>query len=95
MFISKEVLQNGSSAALKLSTVQETLVQCTEHSQIATAFETILGLFPAGATSVPILGNQNLNNELEILANLLSSYIATANSSVVTFIQQRFSANNA
>ncbi|KAF9111829.1 hypothetical protein BGX30_007459, partial [Mortierella sp. GBA39] len=86
--ISKEVLQNGSSATLKLSTVQESLVQCAEHSQIATALERILALFPAGATSVPILGNQHLNKELEILANLLSSYTATANKSVVTFIQQ-------
>lgn len=93
--ISKEVLQNGSSATLKLSTVQESLIQCAKHSQIATAFETILALFPAGATSVPILGNQHLNKELEVLANLLSSYIATANKSVVTFIQQSFSTNNA
>ncbi|KAK3809695.1 MAG: hypothetical protein JOS17DRAFT_796568 [Linnemannia elongata] len=93
--ISKEVLQNGSSATLKLSTVQESLVRCAKHSQIATAFETILVLFPAGATSVPILGDQRLNKELEILANLLSSYIATANKSVVTFMQQNFSTNNA
>ena len=69
--ISKKVLQNGSSATLKLSTVQESLVRCAEHSHIATAFETILALFPGFATSVPILGNQHLNRKLEILANLL------------------------
>jgi hypothetical protein len=69
--ISKEVLQNGSSATLKLSIVQESLVQCTKHSQIATEFETILALFPAGATLVPILGDQHLNKELENLGQSL------------------------
>ncbi|KAG0250800.1 hypothetical protein BGZ95_007078, partial [Linnemannia exigua] len=93
--ISKDVLQKGSGATLKLSTLQESLDQCAKHSQIADAFETILTLFPEGATSVPILGNQHLNKELEVLANLLSSYIATANKSVVSFIQQSFSTNNA
>ncbi|KAG9324692.1 hypothetical protein KVV02_001674 [Mortierella alpina] len=48
--ISKEVSRNGSSATLKLGTIQESLVQCAEHSQIVKAFETILALFPAGAT---------------------------------------------
>ncbi|KAK3841527.1 MAG: hypothetical protein J3R72DRAFT_369034 [Linnemannia gamsii] len=92
--ISKEVLQNRSSATLKLNSVQESLVQCAEHSQIATAFGTILALFPADATSVPILGNQQLNKDLVILANLLSSYIATANKSVVSFIQLNLSTNS-
>ncbi|KAF9549867.1 hypothetical protein EC957_002438 [Mortierella hygrophila] len=43
--MSKEVLQNGSRVILEFSTVQESLNRCTEHSQIATAFEKILDLF--------------------------------------------------
>ncbi|KAI8599256.1 hypothetical protein EDD21DRAFT_416972 [Dissophora ornata] len=93
-FISREVLRNGTNAALERGAVREYKAQCTTHDQISVAFDAILGLFPTDTTSIPILGNLHLNKELENLANLMSSYIATANKSVVAYIQQSFSESN-
>lgn len=79
------VLQDGNDAVLEVSTVQECRRSCSnETKSIPPVVDSILGLFKNGTSTIPILGNRELNGYLETLASILSSYISGANNTVLT-----------
>jgi predicted RNA-binding Zn-ribbon protein involved in translation (DUF1610 family) len=87
--IACDVLRDGSQAVLKRETVQRLRGRCTNEGNISNEFDGILTLF-GDKSSMPILGNRDLNKILENLAPQLSSYIAKANKSVASFIEKEF-----
>jgi hypothetical protein len=91
--LSKKVLEAGPEAELTKSTVQKLRQRCSENGHIAKEFDHILAVYPENEPSVTILGNHQFDSHLEKLAQLLSSYIATANKSTQSFIQHAFSSS--
>lgn len=89
--ISKNVLDAGSEAELKKDTVKKLRQRCSDKGHIAKEFDNILAVYPANEPSITILGNRQLDTHLEKLAQLLSTYIATANKSIQSFTEQAFS----
>ncbi|KAK3840329.1 MAG: hypothetical protein JOS17DRAFT_16065 [Linnemannia elongata] len=88
--IAKDVLSQGSRAVLRLETVTKLRTQCSERGNIGKLFDKIIGCFPSGQQTIPVIGNTILNTELKALAEILSSYISTANKSVASFVQDCF-----
>lgn len=88
--IAKNVLHLGSMAVLRLDAVRTLRALCSTSGNIGKTFDKIIDCFPANQFTIPVIGNVALNAELEDLAQVLSSYISTANKSVVTFVQECF-----
>ncbi|KAG0339319.1 hypothetical protein BG005_003509, partial [Podila minutissima] len=88
--IAKNVLRLGSMAVLRLDAVRTLRALCSASGNIGKTFDKIIACFPADENTIPIIGNVVLNAELEDLAQVLSSYISTANKLVVTFVQECF-----
>lgn len=86
--IATNVLGSGSSSQLNKDAVTKLRQRCSDNGNIAKEFDSILALFRENEHSISILGNQELDVPLEKLAKILSSYIATANKSVPSFIKQ-------
>ncbi|KAG9319124.1 hypothetical protein KVV02_004110 [Mortierella alpina] len=83
--IARAVLQAGNDAVLEVETMQECRRSCSnETKNIPPVLDSILELFTDGASTIPILGNRQLNGYLETLANLLSSYISGVNNNILT-----------
>ncbi|KAF9085305.1 hypothetical protein BGX27_003504, partial [Mortierella sp. AM989] len=78
--IAISVIKEGVNAKLYLSTMKECRGQCGD-TKIASTLYAIIGLFSPEIDAILIIGNHQLNTELEILATHMSSYIATANKS--------------
>ncbi|KAF9569192.1 hypothetical protein EC968_002663 [Mortierella alpina] len=87
--VATAVLMQGSDAVLDLESVTTLRSQCSELGGVGKAFDDILKCF-SSQKAIPVIGNTALNAELEILAQILSSYICTANKSVVSFVQDSF-----
>ncbi|KAF9425426.1 hypothetical protein BGZ94_007529 [Podila epigama] len=82
--IGTTVLQNGNDAVLEVDTVRNCRQSCSnETKSVPQVIDSILSLFKDDVSSIPILGNRRLNVYLEILANILSSYISGANSTIL------------
>ncbi|KAF9409903.1 hypothetical protein BGZ76_005597 [Entomortierella beljakovae] len=92
--IAKEVLKHGSKATIRRKVFKRALDHCSGNSDIVDALKKILSLFDdikkSNPKRIPILRNAALNKELEIIAEKLSSHIAVANKTVVSFIEQNF-----
>jgi hypothetical protein len=91
--IAKDVLSQGSHAVLRLETVTKLRAECSKQGNVGKVFNKIIGCFPSDQQTIPIIGNTILNTELEALAQILSSYICTANKSVVIFVKDCFPLN--
>ncbi|KAK3830570.1 MAG: hypothetical protein JOS17DRAFT_746772 [Linnemannia elongata] len=91
--VANMVIKAGADAKLTKPTVVELRGRCTKSGDIAQEFDGILSLYSEDQSSIPILGNKDLNKHLEKMARCLSSYIATANKSVVSFIDQEFTSS--
>ncbi|KAG0319248.1 hypothetical protein BGZ99_005215 [Dissophora globulifera] len=89
--ISMAVLNEGNAAVLELSTVQRCRQGCSAHSNnIPSQIDSILDLFSADTTRIPILGNRQLSRHLEVLANHLSSYFKVPNENILQAVFHRF-----
>src|SRR5690606_37214122 len=89
--MAKAVLSLGAKAALRQDELIGLRSQCLEGGNVRKMIDKIIASLPADQESVPIIGNAVLNAELEGLAQILSSYISTANRSVAAFVQECFS----
>jgi hypothetical protein len=87
--IACNIIRNGLHAVLKKEKVQWLRDRCTGQGIISNEFDGILTLF-GNKSSVPILGNLNLNKILENLALRLSSYVVKANKAISCFIEKEF-----
>ncbi|KAF9087784.1 hypothetical protein BGX27_002858 [Mortierella sp. AM989] len=87
--IALSILKDGNLATLQFKTVKDAMDLCSNNGDITKVLQSILALFK-DLQAIPILGNDALNKELEELADELSGYIATANSTVITFIDGEF-----
>ncbi|KAF9271864.1 hypothetical protein BGZ68_002962, partial [Mortierella alpina] len=87
--VAAAVLTQGSDAVLDLESVTTLRSQCSELGGVGKVFDEILKCF-SSQEAIPVIGNTALNAELESLAQILSSYICTANKSVVSFVQDCF-----
>ncbi|KAG0195839.1 hypothetical protein BGX28_000533, partial [Mortierella sp. GBA30] len=91
--IGTSVLQNGNGAVLEVDTVRECRQSCSNETRgVPQVVDSILGLFKDDVSTIPILGNRHLNGYLETLANILSSYISGANSTVLAATRQSLEA---
>ncbi|KAG0324180.1 hypothetical protein BGZ99_002143 [Dissophora globulifera] len=88
--VAKSVLAFGMEAALKRDAVTALRTSCLANGNVGKALDRVVACFPADHDTIPVIGNVALNSQLEQLAKVLSSYIATANSSVETFVQECF-----
>ncbi|KAK3808892.1 MAG: hypothetical protein J3R72DRAFT_451033 [Linnemannia gamsii] len=88
--IAKQVLLHGSTALLQLDAVRALRCRCSATGNIFKIFDKVVASFPKDQGHVSIIGNQDLCSPLEELADALSSYINTANKSVITFVQECF-----
>lgn len=89
--IAKAVLSHGSNAVLRRDALLRLRSQCLPDGNVGKILDKIIASFPADQEPVPVIGNIVLNAELEGLAQILSSYISTANKSVAAFVQESFS----
>ncbi|KAK3834550.1 MAG: hypothetical protein J3R72DRAFT_452106 [Linnemannia gamsii] len=88
--VANMAIKSGADAKLAKQAVVELRGRCANSGDVAQELDGILSLYPEDQTSIPILGNKDLNKYLEKLARYLSPYIATANRSVMSFIDQEF-----
>ncbi|CAO3565325.1 unnamed protein product [Mortierella alpina] len=87
--IATGVLTQGLEACLELATVLTLRSQCSDQGSIGRIFDKIVESF-SSQKAIAVIGNTALNAELEGLAQILSSYISTANKSVASFVQDCF-----
>ncbi|KAF9958060.1 hypothetical protein BGZ72_000925 [Mortierella alpina] len=80
------VLIQGSESTLHLDTVTALRSQCSELGNVGKALDKVISCFSSGQKEIPVIGNTALNAELEGLAQILSSYICTANKTVVDYV---------
>ncbi|KAG9065046.1 OPT super [Linnemannia hyalina] len=88
--VSSAVIRDGSDALLDKQTVEKSRNRCTKEGRATQGLEGILSLYTGTKTSIKILWNRDLNEYLETLAQILSTYIATANAAVVPFVWKEF-----
>lgn len=87
------VLQTGNDAVLEVDTVRECRQSCSNETRsVPLVIDSILGLFKNGTSTIPILGNRQLNGYLETLTIILSSYISGANNTMLTATLQSLEA---
>ncbi|KAF9084641.1 hypothetical protein BGX27_003738 [Mortierella sp. AM989] len=89
--VGNAVIKAGSEAKLAKKAVEDLRGRCAKSGDVSQEIDGILSLFIEDKSSIPILGNKELNKHLEKLAQYLSPYIAKANKSVISFIDQEFS----
>ncbi|KAI8060875.1 hypothetical protein BC940DRAFT_337241 [Gongronella butleri] len=89
--IAKAVLENGAAAQLAKRTVETAVAIAAQGSSVRSSLEAILGQYEPDAVTIPIIGNEKLNKELEFIANGLSSSITNANDTVQREIVRVFS----
>ncbi|KAF9577262.1 hypothetical protein BGW38_007650, partial [Lunasporangiospora selenospora] len=89
--IAKSVLSHGSQATLGLDLVATMRAKCSDKGNIGKILDDLINCFSPGQEAAPIIGNAVLNTHLESLAHILSSYISTANKSVISSVQDCFS----
>ncbi|KAF9343225.1 hypothetical protein BGX34_007071, partial [Mortierella sp. NVP85] len=87
--IACNVIRHGTNATLKKKTVKQVRRECADESIVSSQLDGILTLY-RGESSVPILGNTDLNKFLERLASHMSSYINTGNKAVASFVTNEF-----
>ncbi|KAF8937543.1 hypothetical protein BGZ58_002503 [Dissophora ornata] len=88
--VANMVIKIGTAAMLTKQAVVESRGRCVDLGKVAKVLDNILSLYPEDQLSIPVIGNKVLNKHLEALALLLASYIASANKSVTSFIDQEF-----
>lgn len=84
--MARAINKAGADAKLAKQTVVELRGQSSNSGEIVQEFDSILLLYSEGQSLIPIVGNKNLNNPLEASTRRLSTWIATANRSAVSFI---------
>ncbi|KAG0247272.1 hypothetical protein BG011_001758 [Mortierella polycephala] len=89
--IAEAVLSLGSKAVLRRDALFRLRAQCLADGNVGMTLDKIIASSPADQEFIPVIGNVILNAELEGLAQVLSSYISTANKSVGAFVQECFS----
>ncbi|KAG9319151.1 hypothetical protein KVV02_000725 [Mortierella alpina] len=87
--IAIRIIKEGENAKLYLSTLKECRGQCGD-TKIASILDAMIGLFSPETDSIPIIGNCQLNTQLEILAGHMSSFLATANKSALAQVEHSF-----
>ncbi|KAF9577708.1 hypothetical protein BGW38_006908, partial [Lunasporangiospora selenospora] len=93
--IAKNVLMFGSEATLQRKTIESAIDQSNGEGSIVKALKNTLELFKETthtSEDIPILANKLLCKELEAMADGLSSYIAEANKTVLSFVTHSFNA---
>ncbi|KAF9082484.1 hypothetical protein BGX27_004486, partial [Mortierella sp. AM989] len=89
--IASNIVQCGLKVVPEKESMVHLRARCTQRGKAAKEMDGILSLYGPEERSLPILGNQDLNQYLETLAQLLAPYMSKANKSVVTFIGKEFS----
>ncbi|KAG0254088.1 hypothetical protein BGZ95_006138, partial [Linnemannia exigua] len=88
--LASRVIRDAREAVIDKQTVEELRNQCIDQTKASKGLDGILTLFSDTQTSIKILGNLPLNNTLQVLAPLLSTYITKANASVMAFVEKEF-----
>ncbi|KAF9949415.1 hypothetical protein BGZ70_001796 [Mortierella alpina] len=90
--IATGVIRDAGQALLDKTKVEDLRAGCSQKGKAAKGLDGVLSLFGKDHSSMKIIGNRELNKHLEVLAPLLSTYIARANGSVVPFLEREFTA---
>ncbi|KAG0282240.1 hypothetical protein BGZ96_000713 [Linnemannia gamsii] len=88
--LASRVIRDAREAVIDKQTVEELRNQCVDQTNASKGLDGILTLFSGTQTSIKILGNLPLNNTLQVLAPLMSTYITKANASVMAFVEKEF-----
>ncbi|KAK5797110.1 hypothetical protein F5H01DRAFT_385294 [Linnemannia elongata] len=86
--IASRVIQDAREAVIDRQMVEDLRDRCTDQTNASKGLDLILELFSGTQTTIKILGNLHLNNALQTLAPLISTYISKANASVVAFVEK-------
>ncbi|KAF9997555.1 hypothetical protein BGZ65_006870 [Modicella reniformis] len=85
--IGKAVIRQGKEATVAREDVRRWLEECNLSGEWVAPFQMILSLFKK-KDSIRIIGNADLNGQLEVIAELLSSKINDANKVIVAEIEK-------
>ncbi|KAF9578001.1 hypothetical protein BGW38_006451 [Lunasporangiospora selenospora] len=85
--IGKAIICRGKNAVVEREDVSRWLEECSLSREWVVPFQTILNLFKT-EDSIGIIGNSDLNKQLEIIAELLMSKINDANKIIVAEIEK-------
>ncbi|KAG0322436.1 hypothetical protein BGZ99_003347 [Dissophora globulifera] len=88
--MSKSILEKGQDAVLEYASVLRVKERCSDKGRIGKSVQGIIERFSSDRRPIPVIGNEHLNESLVELAQLLSTYIASANVSVAACIKQIF-----
>jgi hypothetical protein len=88
--LTRRVLRDAREAVIDKQTVEGLRNQCIDQTNASKGLDGILTLFFGTQTSIKILDNLPLNNTLQVLAPLMSTYITKANASVMAFVEKEF-----
>ncbi|CEG84520.1 hypothetical protein RMATCC62417_18311 [Rhizopus microsporus] len=88
--IASSVWEKGDQAAIDLRLVQELKVKCTPNGKIRCIMGEIEQLFSNELPTIPVIGNNDLNQQLQKLAPLLSPEIVKGNNSISRVIHDIF-----